>query len=168
MTAAYATLIALTLTLVLDSACSASVNTQEEGVVQVGRGLACRRDNQTGPPNYLIKDIGKPGVPHLRKADVAVLRRIEQYIHRSTLRFVYLNNKSDRRFVVFNVSVRGMCDPSTPPLIVLNGSCSEYYSPFYRMFSTGAADGCFNPPRPWVANDGGSGSTSWSTQLHDY
>lgn len=138
------------------------------GEANVGRGVACRRNDKVGPPSYSVTLIGKPDVPRLSAADLATLHRIIKYVHPATLRFAYLDKMPEhRRFIVFNARPNRLCDPTQTPFVVLNGACNEYYEPLDVMFTTTAAMGCVNPPRPWIPGDRGTGKTSWSAQLKD-
>lgn len=96
-------------------------------------------------PSYLVRDLGKPGVPGVNVKDIRMLRAIRKYIHASTLRFAYVGGE----FIVFDAA-QGPCAPFAPGYTVLNGAYNEMYSPTDDFKSTTAVPGYGIPPRPWM------------------
>lgn len=124
---------------------------------QVGRGIACRiNGHQFGPLSYSARDVGRKGVPKLSPTDLSELHQIERYVHSPNLRFAFETGT----FIVFNAML-GPCYGGAPGYQVLNGAtCKASWAPTDGL---GALPDCFNPPRPWVKNDGGRGSPNlWS------
>ena len=117
---------------------------------RAGLGTVCVVDSLAGPPSYLVRDIGKPGVPELTNEQLVMIRKIRVYVHPSTLRFATVGGT----FIVFDASL-GPCEPGAPGYSVLNGSCNEMYSPTDNFAGTGAVPGCWNAPRPWMPHDQG-------------
>lgn len=123
-----------------------------------GPGTSCVVDGASGPPSYLVRDIGKANVPKLTTAQLDMLRRIRVYVHPSTLRFAFVGGE----FIVFDAS-QGPCKPNAPGYSVLNGGCNEMYSPTDNFDSTRAVPGCWNAPRPWIPHDQGRGTVPWTS-----
>ena len=128
--------------------------------VTEGFGTACSFDGLVGPPSYSTRDVGRPRVPHLAADDAAMMSAIAKYVHSVHLRFAYV----DGTFVEFRATVAQLCDPDVPPFVDLSGPCNEYYAPLNPWPIPG--DGCVNPPRPWIKNDGGTGTGSWAAMFH--
>jgi hypothetical protein len=158
------TSLALTGTLI---ACSPHADTsarqteapRNRSVTERHNGLAmfCVVDGVSSPPSYLVRDIGKPDVPKLTAAQLAMVRKIRVYVHPTTLRFANVAGE----FIVFDAS-RGPCETSAPGYSVLNGACNEMYSPTDNFDGTRAVPGCWNAPRPWIVHDSGRGTTPWT------
>jgi hypothetical protein len=122
-----------------------------------GGGIACYvRDQGTyGVVSYSVKDIGRPHVAHLSRADSNMIRAIERYVDSSTLRFAFTPVDE---LLVFNASG----DPCAE-YRVLNGGCNEGYDPVDRLRGTAAfPGGCLNTPRPWLKEDAIGGKVPWS------
>lgn len=102
--------------------------------VTLGNGIACRPyqdPNSVTPLSYSAHDIGRPGVATLSASQLAMLRRIQHYVHSSTLRF--LVEKSYRGFVldgfvVFDAT-DGPCADFAPGYQVLSSPTLLYYEP---------------------------------------
>ena len=115
-------------------------------------GIQCTpygESSPQGPRNYAVSEIGKRGVPALKKNQLKMLSSIRKYVRSSTLRFTFI----DDDLVVFD-AVDGPCfDGGAPGYPVLNGACDEYYQPGEDPRKTVPAPGCIGPPRPWIASD---------------
>lgn len=131
------------------------------GEVRVGAGIACYVNGSIGPPSYNARDLGKAHVPVLSSPELKMLRRIMIYVHPTTLRFAHVAGE----FIVFD-ALDGPCSGSN--YFVLNGDCNEFYSPTDDFSGTRAGTGCWNPPRPWIQNDRGSGTWSWSNYPNNH
>ena len=118
--------------------------------VAVGPGTACYVDGVTGPPSFLVRDLGKRGVPQVTTDALRMARKIAMYVRaKKTLRFAYVGGE----FIVFN-AVDGACEPNAPGYSVLNGKCNEMYSPTDNFDHTRAVPDCNgNLPRPWMADE---------------
>lgn len=139
-------------------ASSASPTSEPNGAYKVGAGTVCTYNGRVGPPSYLVRDIGKPGVPHLDGPDKRMLEAIMRYVHPSTLRFAYIGG----HFAVFDAQY-GPCYGGQYP--VLNASwCNEIYAPQDADNKTIAGPGgCWSHPRPWIPHDfGNPKAPSWS------
>lgn len=123
-----------------------------------GLATICVVDGTSGPPSYGVRDIGKARVPKLTPEQLAMVRKIQVYVHPSTLRFANVGGE----FIVFDAS-RGPCEPDAPGYSVLNGACNEMYSPTDNFDHTRAVPGCWNAPRPWIPHDQGRGTTPWTS-----
>jgi hypothetical protein len=113
----------------------------------------CNQEGIKGPPSYLVRDIGKTGVPPVDAADMAMLHKIMRYVHPSTLRFTYI--PGILHFVVYDAQ-NGPC--SSAPYDILNApACNTVFLPSdVRHGAFAASGGCFNRPRPWIPHDGGN------------
>lgn len=131
------------------------------GEVRLGLGDACYVNGKIGPASYDVRDLGKGGTPAVKTADVRMLHRIMVYVHPKTLRFAYIAGE----FIVFDAT-NGPC--SGMNYFVLNGDCNEFYSPTDDFDGTRPGTGCWNPPRPWILHDQGSGTWSWSTYPNNH
>ena len=117
-----------------------------------GLGTACLDGIRYGDPSYLVRDIGKGGVPQIRAKDRAMLGHIMQYVHPSTLRFLYTTRSGE--FIVFD-SPSGACPGS--PVQVLNAAyCNTMYDPGVLGGSFPANGQCYSHPRPWIPADLGN------------
>jgi hypothetical protein len=112
----------------------------------VGRATRCIVDGEAGPPSYLVRDIGKVGVPALRHSEAAMARSIAHYVKSRTLRFLIFPSGE---FIVFDAS-DGPCETAAPGYDVLNEGCNAAYSPTDDFKSSGAFPDCNAPPRPWL------------------
>jgi hypothetical protein len=121
--------------------------------VHVGMGISCNVDGELGPPSYLVRDVGKVGVPHLTKSQLTTLKSIKRYFEPPTLRFAFVG----REYVIFNPKF-GLCWRGVPGYRVLNGGCNAYYAVTDRFDGTVAVPDCWGPPRPWVPGDPGRGA----------
>ena len=119
--------------------------------------IRCVVDRVIGPPSYRFRDIGKPDVIRLSKAQLALVRGIAHYVTSDTLRFAFIG----KEFIVYD-AVYGPCAGGAPGYWVLNGGCNEYFSPTDDFNTTHGVDSCWGPRRPWIKNDSGSGTQSWS------
>ncbi len=128
-------------------------------VVHLGAAVACEMNGRASAPSYSASDVGERGVPKLSRDDSHMLRRIEEYVHSTTLRFAFVGGS----FVVYD-AVAGPCSPQAPGYFNLAGGCNEYYTPPLDINATHAEPDCLFPPRPWIAHDRGLGKWSW----HNY
>lgn len=130
---------------------TASLGSEPNGAYRVGAGTACVYAARVGPPSYLVRDIGRTGVPHLGAGDRRMLKAIMRYVHPSTLRFAYIGG----RFAVFDAAY-GPCYGGQYP--VLNASsCNDIYTPEDAENETVAGPGgCWGHPRPWIPHDPGN------------
>jgi hypothetical protein len=132
------------------------------GTVEEGLGMSCSFDGKVGPLSYPVTAVGKHGVPPLEPEDARMLAALMKYVHPTTLRFTYLG----KEFVVFDSSPDSLCDGR--PQIDLTGSCNEYYEPL-NLYDATAANSCINPPRPWIKDDKGAATATWSwSSLNDH
>ena len=122
-----------------------------EPVVPVGRyGIACKTFDEPNrpvlPPSYKVTDIGKPGVILLPESMAALARRIQHFIHSSTLRFTIIGPPDD--FVVFDAS-HGPCFGGAPGYLVLNDTSGiTYYQPGEDPSSIHGIPGDITTPSP--------------------
>lgn len=120
--------------------------------VQVGKyGVGCRTFQApliVGPPSYLVRDVGKNGVPALDRRQVRVIRAIQRYVHSKTLRFAIFTH-GIAPFVVFDAP-DGPCSEAS--YWVLNDRFGNlYYEPgeapgFLHAEPSDAAP----TPGPWM------------------
>lgn len=109
--------------------------------------LWCRALNGTvGPPSYLARDVGKPGVPVLNAKQSAELRDIAGAAHSPTLRFAFLNSVVVvKAFIIYD----GDGNPCNggPDFQVYNQDCRTGYDPEDVPYNTIALPYCAT--RPW-------------------
>lgn len=117
-----------------------------------GLGTACLDGTRYGDPSYLVGDIGRAGVPPIRAKDRAMLARIMQYVHPSTLRFLYTTRSPE--FIVFD-SPSGAC-PGAPVQVLNAPYCNTMYDPGVLGGSFPATGRCYTHPRPWIPGDLGN------------
>jgi hypothetical protein len=159
----------LALILITASACHASTSVAASaspggaGVpavheVHVGLGVACSSNGALGPTSYPVTDIGRPGVPKISSANLAMLKAIQRYVHPKTLMFAYVPGVVP--FVVYDAS-NGVC--SGGQYMVLNAkACNAFYAPTDVRYGVGAMIGCLAAPRPWIPHDSGNkNAPSW-------
>ena len=121
-------------------------------------GIGCMGDVPPGttpdpeppPQSYLVRDIGKAGVPELTQGERAMVVRIQRYIHSKTLRIAWVDHATTHQgFIVFDAT-DGPCEVWAAGYKVLNGSCNEFYQPGENPYTTHAVPDCFpqdeNPP----------------------
>jgi len=126
------------------------------GAVRIGRyGVSCRLYiDGLGPPSYLVRDIGKLGVPLLSAQQTALARKIQKYFDPKTLRFSFLQTESGPRFVVYDATGNPKFDPcSDNPAAyhVLNGADNEYLEPGETGNAYGIpGDAGLPTPGPWM------------------
>ncbi len=125
------------------------------GEVRVGSGTACYVNGSIGPPSYAARGISSPGAPKLMPSELAMLHKILKFVHPNTLRYAFVGGE----FIVYDAR-GGPC--ASENYFVLNGDCNEFYSPTDDFSGTRAGTGCWNPPRPWIPNDRGTGKGSWN------
>ena|ERR1017187_8724293 len=92
-------------------------------------GPGIKHDPSPAPISYQVSDVGKTRVPALNHHEMALLKKIEHYVHSQTLRFEFITNKLDRHRMIFFDAVQGACIGNAPGYHVLNGACNEYYEP---------------------------------------
>lgn len=124
------------------------------GEVRVGRyGIGCRTyqaPDLVGPPSYLVRDIGREGVPTLSPGERRIARRIREYLKSPNLRFARLPDRP--RFVIFDAT-QGPCADFAGGYHVLNTSNTNlYYEPGEApgFVHSGAAGGVVPTPGPWM------------------
>jgi hypothetical protein len=107
-----------------------------------------------GPRSFLVRDLGKPGVPALDSDQLKTIHQIQQYVHAKTLRFAFVGRAS-QDFIVFNAKL-GPCLDAAGGYVLLNGECGDFYEPgedpWYRHALPGGTCG---PSRPWIRDDPG-------------
>lgn len=108
------------------------------GQVQIGKGVACYRDGEIGPPSYLISEIGTEGVPTPKAPDIVKLRSLPKS---PTMRFVY-TKVPKFEFVVFNATLQQMCDPDHPPFPDWVAPCTVSYAPYEQPYGIIVSDIC--------------------------
>ena len=124
-------------------------------------GIGCLGDVSPGstpnpsppPQSYSVGDIGKPGFPRLAPDELAMVRRIQHYVHSRTLRVAWVRSTTKNGFIVFDAT-DGPCEVWAAGYKVLNGRCNEFYQPGESPYNTNAVPDCF--PRdahsPWMAS----------------
>jgi len=116
-------------------------------------GAGCRSANypdEVGPPSYNVAALGKPGVPGLTSDQLAMIRRIERYVHSRSLRFAFvLTEWGPHTFIVFDPGAAGPC---TPGARVLNLRGKQLYEPQIDPYTT-VPDTPTMPeiPKPWFS-----------------
>jgi hypothetical protein len=123
--------------------------------IRTDLSVRCLVDDRMGPPSYLVRDMGKRGVPRVTPANARMVNAITKYVHSKTLRFAYIG----REFIVFDAA-QGPCAPYAPGYSVLNGAYNEMYSPTDDFTSTTAVPGYRIKPRPWIPREHGGGIRS--------
>jgi hypothetical protein len=119
----------------------------------VGNGIQCTpygESKPSGPLNYSTNDLGKKGVPKLTQSELAMIRRIKKYIHKSDLRFAFVNGVGRSATFIIYEADRGLCFDGAPGFLVLNLSCQITYEPGERPEFTGLMPDCRDAPRPWM------------------
>lgn len=102
--------------------------------VRFGNGIACHTYQPPHPLSaisYNAQDIGKPGVPTLTTDQLAMLRRIQQYVHSNTIRFILDTSHPNplvHGFAIFDAT-DGPCADFAPGYQVLNSYSLLYYEP---------------------------------------
>lgn len=110
-----------------------SISAVNPNEVRFGNGIACHTYQPPHPISaisYNAQDIGKPGVPTLTADQLAMVRRIQHYVHSGTIRFIL--DTSYRQVVdglaVFDAT-DGPCADFAPGYQVLNSYGLLYYEP---------------------------------------
>lgn len=109
-------------------------------------------DPSPPPQSYRIADIGKPGFPKLAPDELAMVRRIQRYIHSSTLRIAWVvQSTTPNGFIVFNAT-DGPCEVWAAGYKVLNGGCNEFYQPGENPYNTHPVPDCYRADErpPWM------------------
>lgn len=111
------------------------------GIVKVSKyAVACRGFEdpaKIGPPIYAVSDMGKPGVPKLTTDQLALIKRIQRYVHSSTLSFAFVPTRPQwlgGPFIVFDAT-QGPCIDVAGAYPVLNG-VHEFYEDGDNPFVT--------------------------------
>ena len=122
-------------------------------------GIGCMGDVRPGstpdqsppPQSYSVADIGKAGFPKLAPDELAMVRRVERYVHSRTLRVAWVGSTTKNGFIVFDAT-DGPCEVWAAGYKVLNGVCNEFYQPGENPYHTHAVPDCY--PRdvhpPWM------------------
>ena len=132
----------------VNDAATSAANSGQRIIIEIaaGAGIACSVDGDVGPPSYLVRDLGKPGVPRIPAHDVAIVRRIAKYLDSKDLRFAYPGGQ----FIVYN-AINGPCEPHAPGYPVLNLQCNMMYSPTDNFDGPRAVPQCSpTMKRPWM------------------
>ena len=120
-----------------------------------GMGVQCTpysESQPSGPISYRVSDIGKPGVPRLRRADRLLIARMLRYVPprmTRSLRFAMVGD------LIVYAAISGICADFAPGYPVLNGDCNSYYEPGEDPTRINPGSGCLGPPRPWMSADRG-------------
>jgi hypothetical protein len=121
--------------------------------VAVSGGVRCSMSSgarpDLGPPSFLVRDLGKPGVPDLSAEQMKLLLAVERNLHSPTLRFLFARSEGDHssvpEFVVFD-AIYGACSTITE-YQVLNGDCNELWDTTESAIVSDMD--CFDTPPPW-------------------
>ncbi len=104
---------------------------------------------QAPPFNYSFSEIGKPGVPVFNARTMALLHRIQYYVHSKTLRFAFPLYDAPR-LVVYDAD-HGPCGEGMYQVLNSPGAHNEFYRPGEDPNHLGAYPVDTDPtPFPWM------------------
>lgn len=101
------------------------------------------------PQSYSVRDIARPGFPHLTRVEATLVERVAYYVKSKTLRISWIRSATtNKRFIIFD-AIYGPCGGNG--YVVLNGECNEIYEPTDIPFHTVPVPNCFAIKRPWLS-----------------
>jgi hypothetical protein len=138
------------------------------GVAAHGRYfLQCiSNEGVIGPRTYLVRDIGRPGVPIPVASDRAMLRKIASYFDPATLRFAYVLTSPHKRGMIVYDGDDEACTGGGTDFQVLNLSCNTGYDPEDSPDNAMALPDCFMTSRPWIPHERGVPMSLPFTKFH--